>query len=109
MFANAKTKVARLGEVFLFQFVFFYFEAALEDFLGFGAADGDVYGDLFVAADAECADGVAGFACGGVGWLVSLGGLNVGGEEEEEKRCTVDGCLTAQLLEDFGCSSESVA
>ena len=62
MFADAEAKVARLREVLLAQFVFFHFKAALEDLFGFGAADGDVDSDLFVTADTERSDSVAGFA-----------------------------------------------
>ena len=64
MLANAEPKIPRCGEILLFQFVLFYFEAALKDFFGFGPAHGDVDGDFFVAANAEGADGVAGFAYG---------------------------------------------
>ena len=72
MFADPKTKVPSLGEIPLLQFVFLDLEAPLEDFFGFGAAHGDMNGDFLVTADAECADGVAGFACGGRGVGVSL-------------------------------------
>ena len=61
--ANTESEVASLGEVFLSQFVFLHFEPALEDFFGLGTTDSDVHGDLFVTSDAECSDGVAGFAC----------------------------------------------
>ena len=61
--ADAKPKVPRRRKVALAQLVLLDFEAALEDLFSFGAADGDVDGDLLVAADAECADCVAGFAC----------------------------------------------
>lgn len=64
MLANTETEVACVREVLLAQLVFFHFETSLEDFLGLGAPDGDVHGDLLVAADAEGPDGVAGFACG---------------------------------------------
>jgi hypothetical protein len=63
VFTDAEAEVPRLGEVLLAQFVFFDLEAAFEDFFGFGPADGDVHGDLFVATDAEAADCVASFAC----------------------------------------------
>lgn len=61
--ADAKTEVARLREVPLPQLVFLDFQPSLEDLFGFGTADGDVYSDLFVTADTECPDSVAGFAC----------------------------------------------
>ena len=63
MLANPKPEVARRREILLPQLVLLHLQPALEDFLGFWAADGDVHGDFVVAADAECADGVAGFAC----------------------------------------------
>ncbi len=63
VFTDAEPKVARVREVLLAQFVFFHLEAAFEDFFGFGTAHRDVDGDLFVAADAEGSDRVAGFAC----------------------------------------------
>ena len=53
---DTKTEVARLAEVALPQLVFLDFEATLEDFLCFWAADGDVDGDLFVTADTEGTD-----------------------------------------------------
>lgn len=65
MFANPESEVASLREVLLPQFVFLDFEPALEDLFGFGAAHGDVDGDLLVTSDTECSDGVAGFACRG--------------------------------------------
>lgn len=112
VFANTEAKVARLGEVSLLQFVFLNLEATLEDFFGLGAADGDVDGDLFVTADTECADGVAGFACGGQGvglvdWWRKLWGPRRRGCCGREER-TVDGGLTAQLLEHFGGLGQSV-
>ena len=63
MLANPKPKVARLGKVLFPQLVLLDFKPTFEDFFGFGTADGDVDGDFLVAADAERADGVAGFAC----------------------------------------------
>ena len=73
MFTDAKPKVPRLREVLPSQLVFLYLQTTLEDFFGFGTTDGDVYGDFFVTSNAECADCVAGFACGG--------------EEENVSRC----------------------
>lgn len=63
MLADAEAEVAGLGEVALSQLVFLDLEATLDDFLGLGAADCDVDGDLFVTADTECSHGVAGLAC----------------------------------------------
>ena len=63
MFADPKPKVPRFREILLPQFVFLHLQATFEDFFGFGAADGDVHGDFFVAANAECANCVAGLAC----------------------------------------------
>lgn len=59
---NAKPKVARLGEVLFPQLVLLDLETAFEDLLSFGTTDGDMDGDFLVTTDAECADGVAGFA-----------------------------------------------
>jgi hypothetical protein len=74
--ADSEPEVASVREVLLAQLVFLHFETTLEDFLGFGASDGNVHGDLLVASDAEGADGVAGFACGerviSTSFLVSL-------------------------------------
>lgn len=77
--ADTETEVAGLGEVALPQLVLLDLEATLENLLGLGATDGDVNGDLFVTADTEGTDGVAGLACkahvsqgaaGSVGWDV---------------------------------------
>ena len=72
---DAEAKVAGLGEVAALELVLLDLEAALEDLLGLGAADGDVHRDLLVTTDAELADGVA-----------RLGG---------------DGGLTGELLKDL--------
>ena len=79
---NPKPKVARLGKVAPTEFVLLHLETALEDLLGLGPANGDVHGNLLVATDAKLADRVAGFGR--------------------------DGCLTGQLLEDFGSSRQTV-
>ena len=63
MFANAETKIPCFREVPLLQLVFLDFQTSLENFLGFGAANGDMDSDLFVTTDTERSDGVAGFAC----------------------------------------------
>lgn len=63
--ANTETEVAGLGEVALPQLVLLDLEATLENLLSLGATDGDVDGDLFVTADTEGTDGVAGLACRG--------------------------------------------
>ena len=62
MLRDTEAEVARLGEVAALELVLLHLEAALEDLLRLGAADGDVDGDLFVTADTEGSDGVAGFA-----------------------------------------------
>ena len=59
---DSETKVAGLGKVALAEFVFLDFEATLEDFFGFGTADGDMDGNLFVTTDTEGSDCVTGFA-----------------------------------------------
>lgn len=80
---DAEPKVARVGKVLSSELVLLDFEAALENLLGFGPADGDVDGDLFVSTDAERADGVSGF----------------GGH----------GCLAGELFQDFGCTGQAIS
>ena len=75
MFADSKPKIPRLREILPSQLVFLDFKTTLEDFFRFGTTDGDVYGDFFVTSDAECADCVAGFACGEGGRLVGVVGI----------------------------------
>lgn len=58
MLLDAEAKVARLGEVLALELVLLDLEAALEDLLGLGPADGDVRGDLLVTPDPELAHGV---------------------------------------------------
>ena len=79
---DTETEVAGLGEVALAELVLLDLEATLEDLLSLGATDGDVDGDLFVTADTEGTDGVAGLG--------------------------VDGSLTRKLLEHLGGTSEPV-
>ena len=62
MFADPKAKVAGIGEVALTELIFLHLEASLENFLSFGATDGDMYGNLFIAADTESTDGETGLA-----------------------------------------------
>ena len=105
---DTETEVAGLGEVALAELVLLDLEATLEDLLGLGATDGDVDGDLLVTADTEGTDGVTGLACGSVNPTSSSCNLS--------RRCvwccwfsrTVDGGLTAQLLEHLGGTSKSV-
>jgi hypothetical protein len=80
---NPEPKVARVRKVLSSELVLFYFETPLEDLLGFGTADGDVDGDLFVSADREGADGVTGF----------------GGH----------GRLAGELFQDFGGTGQAIA
>lgn len=82
VFLDTKAKVARLREVASSEFVFFYFQATLENFLSFGTTDGDVDGDLLVTTDTERSDSVAGF----------------GG----------DGGLTGELFEHLGGSGQTI-
>jgi hypothetical protein len=82
MLLNPKTKVARLGEVAPAELVFLHLETALKNFLGFRPTNRDMDGNLFVAPDTELADSVAGL---GSHW-----------------------CLARELLEDFGCSRQTV-
>ena len=76
VFLDTDSKVPGLGKVPLSEFVLLDLEATLEDFLGFGATNGDVHGDLFVTTDTECSNGVPSFRC--------------------------NGCLTSELFQHFG-------
>ena len=58
---DTETEVAGLGEVAAAELVLLDLEAALEDLLGLGAADGDVHGDLLVTPDTERAHSEARF------------------------------------------------
>lgn len=60
---DTEAEVAGLAEVALPQLVLLDLEAALEDLLCLGAADGNVDGDLLVTADTEGSDSVACLAC----------------------------------------------
>lgn len=60
---DTETEVAGRGEVALLQLVLLDLEATLEDLLRLGATDSNVDGNLFVTADTEGTDGVAGLAC----------------------------------------------
>lgn len=51
MLADTEAEVACFREVSRTEFVFFDFEAALEDFLSFGTADGDVDSDFLVSTN----------------------------------------------------------
>ena len=82
VFLDPETKVARLGKIAPAELVLLHLEASLEDFLSFRPTDCDVHGDLLVATNTELANCVAGLGR--------------------------DGCLTGQLLENFGCSCETV-
>lgn len=61
---DTEAEVAGLAEVALAQLVLLDLEATLENLLSLGATDSDVDSDLFVTADTEGTDGVAGLACG---------------------------------------------
>lgn len=60
---DTETEVASLGEVALAELILLDLEATLENLLSLGATDSDVDGDLFVTADTEGTDGIAGLAC----------------------------------------------
>jgi len=80
----AKTKAAGLGEVALDELVFFHFQAGLQNLHRFvPVAYSHVRGNLFVAADAKRAYGVASLR---EHWL-----------------------LASELLKNFGCLGEAVA
>lgn len=106
---DTETEVAGLGEVALAELVLLDLEATLEDLLGLGTTDGDVDGDLLVTADTEGTDGVTGLACGSVNPTSSSCSLlrDASGFVLDISR-TVDGSLTAQLLEHLGGTSKSV-
>jgi len=82
VFADTEAEVASLGEVALPQLVFLDLEATLQDFLCLWSTDSNVHGNLLITTDTEGSDGIAGLA--------------------------VNGSLTAQLLEHFGGTGESV-
>ena len=63
VFRDTETKVARVREVLLPQLIFLDLETTFEDFFGFGPPDGNMDRDLFISADTERPNGVAGFAC----------------------------------------------
>lgn len=60
---DTEAKVAGLAEVALAQLILLDLEATLKNLLGLGATNGDVDSNLFVTADTEGTDGVAGLAC----------------------------------------------
>ena len=82
VFLDTESKISSLREVPLSKLVLLDFEPTLEDFLGLGATDGDVDGDLFVTTDTECSDGVSSFRC--------------------------DGCLAGELFQYLGGSGQPV-
>jgi hypothetical protein len=63
VFADTETKVASLGEVALTELIFLDLQSTLQDFLSLWSTDGNVHRDLFVTADTEGSDSVAGLAC----------------------------------------------
>lgn len=111
---DTEAEVAGGAEVALAQLVLLDLEATLDDFLGLGAADGDVDGDLLVTADTEGTDGVAGLAFSNLSVCISrkqivvVESADFRGFDWWVVRRTVDGGLTAQLLEHFGGTGQSV-
>lgn len=69
---DTETEVAGLAEVALAQLVLLDLEATLKNLLSLGTTDGDVDSDLFVTADTEGTDGVAGLACRKGGMLETI-------------------------------------
>lgn len=61
---DTEAEVTSLAEVALAELVLLDLKATLENLLGLGATDGNVDSDLFVTADTEGSDGVAGLAYG---------------------------------------------
>lgn len=108
MLAYSKPEIARRREVLLSQLVFLDLQTTLENFLCFGATDGDMDGDLFVTSNTECADCVAGFACEAEKGGLEICGAEAGREVGGGGKRTVHGCLTRQLFEHFGSTSKSV-
>ena len=100
---DTKAKVARLREVAAAELVLLDLEATLENFLGFGATDGDVDGDLFVTSDTESSDGVASLA-----YRLHAVRNNRIRRSLARIELTVDRSLTAQLLQDLRSTSQSV-
>jgi len=103
---DTESKVASLREVALAELVFLDLETTLEDLLSLGTTDGNVNSDLLVTTDTECADSVAGLAYDENVVLKSRFLLLI--SSAPELRRTVDGCLTAQLLEHLCGTSKSV-
>ena len=62
VFADSKTKVASLREVALAKLIFLDLQSTLENLLCLWSSDGNMDGYLFVTADTEGTDGIAGFA-----------------------------------------------
>lgn len=60
--SDTEAEVAGLGEVAAAELVLLHLETTLNDLLGLGTTDGDVARDLFVTADTEPTQGVAGLA-----------------------------------------------
>jgi hypothetical protein len=104
--ADAEAEVARLTEVALAELVLLDLEATLQDLLGLGATDGDVHRDLFVTADTEGTDSVASLAW----WRDESVNLSPDDFDSAFRQAvlTVDGSLTAQLLEHLGSTGKSV-
>ena len=103
---DTKSKVASLREVALAELVLLDLEATLEDLLCLGPTDSDVDSNLLVTTDTECTDSVAGLAYEENVVLKSRSLLLI--SCAPALRRTVDGCLTAQLLEHLCGTSKSV-
>jgi hypothetical protein len=118
--ADTEAEVAGLGEVALAELVFLDLETTLEDLLGLGATDGDVDGDLFVTADTEGTDSVAGLACCAIPSRQPSDSLFSiyrriplvysfrSFSSEDSGVLTVNRSLTAQLLEHLSSTGKSV-
>ena len=106
MLRDTESKVASLREVALAELVFLDLEATLEDLLSLGATNGNVDSDLLVTTDTECTDSVAGLAYE-ENVVLKLRFLLLISCAPELRR-TVDGCLTAQLLEHLCGTGKSV-
>lgn len=82
VFLDTETEVTSLTEVSLFQLVLLNLKTSLQDLLSLRTSNGDVNSDLFVSSNTEGSNGES-----------SLG---------------LDRGLTGKLLQDLGCSGQSV-
>jgi len=58
---NTKPKIPRVGKILALQFVFFHFQATLQNFQSFVSSHRHVHRNLLITADTERAHSVSGF------------------------------------------------